>query len=374
MKKILSLLLALVFTLVCLTSCTTVSDTEKLSDETSSQSEATTDTSETSDGQTEKSNDVYTFTATVLEVWSAKALVVETDDENMLRCADQFEISLPDGVVSEDFAIGDIVEIDFRYPFLEVYPARIPNVLDVRHIVRKTTNLDITVKVTAIDGDIYTVMGLTEGYQREFQIIRENENWEIGEELYVRYQYRGGYSEEYPKILDGGITKVDPDPVYLRARILSISGNGFVIKDFDKVNRFHGTVSFSEEDVNIADFQAGDYVEIGHTCAIPDISHPRITGDSMRHLTEEEIAELDIQTQERTVVLQYMGQDENVVTCISGNTVHKISVQDIEAISPLQYGDYIAVIYDGTVDYISAVDYPFVIEVYRCDRNGNRLE
>ena len=371
MKKILSFFL--IFCLICtLTAC----DTEEPANDTSShssQSETTTDTSEKTDGHTSESEQIHTFTATISEVWG-KVILVKTDDENMLRCADRFEVSLPEGISSEDFAVGDIVEIDFCYPILEIYPARITKVSDIRHIVRKTTNLDIKVKVMAIDGDTYTVMGLTEGYERDFLIIRENRNWEIGEELYVRYEYRGGYSEEYPKILDGSIMKVNPDPVYMRARILSISGNSVVVKDFDKINLFHGTISFSEDDVNITDFKAGDYVEIGHPGMIPDISHPRITGSSMRHLTEDEIATLDIKTQPHTVVLQYMGQDNDIVTCISGNNVHKISVQDIEAISPLQYGDYIAVVYDGTVDYISAVDYPFVIEVYRCDQNGNRIQ
>ena len=371
MKKILSLLL-----IFCLIFTLTACDTEKTVDNTSSQSsqsETTTDTSETSGGQITDLDSIHTFDATILEVRN-NTLLVETNDENMLRYADRFEVSLPDDVSYEDFAVGDIVVIDFRYPILEVYPARITNVSDIRHVVLKKTSLDITVKVIAVDGDTYTVMGLTEGYEREFLIISEAQNWEIGEELYVRYQYRGGYSEEYPKILGGAITKVDPDPVYLRARILSISGNSVVIKDFDKINQFHGTVSFSEEDVNIADFKAGDYVEIGHPGMIPDITHPRITGSSMRHLTEDEIAKLDIKTQKHTVVLQYMGQDDNYVTCISGNTVSKISVQDIEAVSPLQYGDYIAVIYDGTVDHVSAIDYPFVIEVYRCDQSGNRID
>ena len=73
------------------------------------------------------------FEATILQV-SGSYLLVQTDDPNMLRCSDQFELTLPEGVSGDGFVIGDVIEIEFHGSILEVYPARISNVISVRNI------------------------------------------------------------------------------------------------------------------------------------------------------------------------------------------------------------------------------------------------
>ena len=367
MKKILSILLA-VSVLLLLTACNTA-DHSNIPDATDGSSLLTSEnetTADTSAGAEYGEDDykIYRFTATVLSV-DRSYLTVETDDENMLRCADRFAFTLPGGVSGEDYAVGDVIEIDFCYPILEVYPARIQHVIAVRHVVRKTTTLDITVQVTAIDGDTYTVMGLTEGYEREFLVIEENENWEIGDILSVSYRYRGGYSEEHPKVLKGVIGNTEPMPILMKARILNIEGDRFTVHDFDKVNPFDGMFTFPEAAVDPADYQAGDYVEITHDRAIPDITHPTLSGLSMRHLTEEEIEALAIPKREHTVTLQYMGQDERYATCLSGNDACRIPVEAIKDLPALQFGDCIEVVYDGTIDYASfgSEIIPFIVSV-----------
>ncbi len=376
MKKFVSF-----FLIFCLILTVSACDTANIADETSStasSSETTTDTSATTatsdNKQTEIQHPIHTFTATV--IYNEWYLQVKTDDEQMLGCSEDFIVSLTDGYTLEDFAIGDIVEITFQYPILET--AQITNVLEIRHIVRKTTNLDIKVKVTAMDGDTYTVMGMTEGYEREFLIIKENVNWEIGEELYVRYKYRGGYSETYPQILEGAIGKVKPDPVYYKARILEILGQRFTVRTFDGVNSIVLDVSFDENDVKATDFKAGDYVEFGYDgFGFPDIVHPRITGISMRHLTEEEIAALALEDRTTTMTIQYMGHDEKelIGIGITYNQVFSISIDSLETIPELQFKDFVTVVHDGTtLSSGSTTKILFVIDFYPSDYKGNRID
>ena len=379
MKKILSL-----FLVFCLILTITACDTEKISDETSTENgtttesemttESTIDTSSADSNLMEEMYQVYSFTATV--IYNEWYLQVQTEDEQMRLTAEDFIISLPDGCVLEDFAIGDIVEITFRYPILET--AQITDVLEIRHIVRKTTYLNIKVKVTAINGDTYTVMGMTEGYEREFLIIKENVNWEIGEELSVRYKYRGGYSETYPQFLDGAVSKVDPDPVYYKAKILEASKHWFTVRTFDGVNSIELYINFDENDVNAADFKAGDYVEFGYDgVGFPDIVHPHVTGVSMRHLTEEEIAALGVEDRTRTIILLYMGHDDKelIGIGIGYNQAYSIAIDSLETVPELNFKDYFTVVCDGdTFSYGSTTKILFPSDCYPSDRDGNRID
>ena len=66
----------------------------------------------------------------------------------------------------------------------------------------------------------------------------------------------------------------------------------FSVNTFDRNDRSifgYRLLVVLSDSMSATDFKAGDYVEIGHPGMIPDISHPRITGSSMRHLTEDEI-------------------------------------------------------------------------------------
>ena len=68
-----------------------------------------------------KQGDVYSFTATVLDVWE-ESILVESDS--------QYVVSLPDDT-NKFFAVGDIVVVEFRYPIAETYPMLIQDVVAV---------------------------------------------------------------------------------------------------------------------------------------------------------------------------------------------------------------------------------------------------
>ena len=126
MKKILSFFLA-----VCLIFAVTACGAEDQPLETFGVNDGTVDSSSAALGEKDISS-TFTFTATVVR--KGAPLLVQTDDPDMLRCADRFTVSLPDGMDADDFKVGDVIEITFRGSILETYPAQIPDVLSIRHI------------------------------------------------------------------------------------------------------------------------------------------------------------------------------------------------------------------------------------------------
>ncbi|MBQ8498036.1 MAG: hypothetical protein IJ489_11365 [Clostridia bacterium] len=375
MKKLFSLLLAVCF-ILSLTACNTPDTPEDTSQSTSASE--TTDTS-TESGKTNEEKG-YTFTAKVSEVHE-KTILVKTDDEKMLTSSDQFYVSLPETVSAEDFAVGDTVEIELAtiYRIEETYPARLPDVVNIRHVVRKTTALEIDVIVTAINEDSYTVMGMTEGYEREFLIMKEDREWEIGNEFHIVSSFRGSYTDTHPTAIENitFMVRNNPDPILFKARIAFSSGHGFYVKGFDDENgreTFTGYIYFPDE-IDLTDYEDGDYVEIGYDGWAMETYPLQANALSIRHLTEEEIEEILIDMKTYTLTLQYMGHDEYELIGIA-SAAYSMDPKLLENIPEMNFKDYFTVVYDGTKCSFFAytTHLPFVEEIYRSDSRGNRID
>lgn len=375
MKKLFSFLFAVCFILT-LTACNT-SDIPDDASQLTSISE-TTDTS-TDSGKTNEGKG-YTFTAKVLEVHE-KTILIQTADEKMLTSCDQFYVSVPETVSAKDFAVGDTVEIELAafYRIQETYPARLPDVVNIRHIVRKTTALEIDVKVTAVNEDSYTVIGMTEGYEREFIIRKEDRNWKVGNEFHIVSSFRGSYTDTHPTVIENITFAIqnNPDPILFKARITFSSGQSFYAKGFHDENgreTFTGYVYFPA-DIDLTDYKDGDYVEIGYDGWAMETYPLQANALSIRHLTEEETEEIRKDEKTYTLTLQYMGQDEYELIGIA-STAYSIDPDTLENIPDLNFKDYFTVVYDGTkcpfLAYTTRL--PFVKEIYRSDSRGNRID
>lgn len=132
MKKLFSLLLT-VCLILAFTACNTADTPEDTSLSTSASETTETDTT---GGKTNEQIG-YTFTAKILQIHE-KTVLVKTDDEKMLTSSDQFYVSLPETVSAEDFSVGDVIEIELApiHRIQETYPARLPDVVAIRHISR----------------------------------------------------------------------------------------------------------------------------------------------------------------------------------------------------------------------------------------------
>lgn len=194
MKKILSLILTF-----CLISMTVACGTENQTDETSANHDKTEMTS-TSGADFEQQTTV--FNATVLQTYHS-GLLVQTDDPHMLLCSDKFEIKLPENVSNENFMIGDIVEITFRGGILEVYPARIPEVLSVSLVSHEANSTSVTFFAKVLSGGSRSLyvkgnagpFGIYAGFAHLSQDIAREE-YQTGD--YVAITFPSYVMETYP--------------------------------------------------------------------------------------------------------------------------------------------------------------------------------
>ena len=87
----------------------------------------TKDNTTESQGNQNKTHRLYGI---VLEVQNG-CILVETNSENGSLAAGQYLISLPNDISHEYFMVGDNVDIEFRYPIAETYPAQIQDVINI---------------------------------------------------------------------------------------------------------------------------------------------------------------------------------------------------------------------------------------------------
>ena len=165
-------------------------------------------------------------------------------------------------------------------------------------------------------------------------------------------------------------------PILFKARIAFSSGQSFYAKGFQDENgreTFTGYVYFPAE-IDLTDYKDGDYVEIGYDGWAMETYPLQANALSIRHLTEEEIVEIQMDEKTCTLTLQYMGRDENELIGIS-STAYSIDLDTLENIPDMNFKDYFTVVYDGTKCsfFISATRIPFVKEIYRSDSRGNRI-
>lgn len=195
MKKILSL-----FLIICLLFTISACGVENQASETTNINDKTDDPTSSSSNFDEK-DITSTFIATVIE--QSSPLLVQTDDPDMLRCADRFHVSLPDDAKAEDFKVGDVIEITFRGSISEIYPARISDVVSICLISRPgyPQPIEFFARILNISGQTLFIHGDIEncceylGYAYLQKDISAN-GYAKGD--YVALTFSGMIMESYP--------------------------------------------------------------------------------------------------------------------------------------------------------------------------------